>query len=118
MPGEPDFMGADYQGGYLAMECAMKIKVTEAALTKLIMDYLWSIGGFPQQTHHKYGHWDPPVKGMSDIICCLHGKFVAIEAKGPRGKERPAQKLYRQRVKDAGGIAIVAYSLEDVEDVI
>ena len=41
--------------------------------------------------------------------------FVAIEAKGPRGKLRPEQQQFLKVVQSHGAIACVAYSVEDAE---
>lgn len=57
------------------------------------------------------------VHGVPDIICCVRGLFVGIEVKAP-GKERtvtPNQRHHLDRIMDAGGIAIVATSVEQVE---
>lgn len=53
--------------------------------------------------------------GTSDILACIHGKFYAIECKVGRNKATDAQRLFLERVAEAGGRAIIAYELEDVE---
>lgn len=52
--------------------------------------------------------------GASDIICCINGKFVAIEVKTETGKVTELQRLFIKRVIDAGGKAFVARSVDDV----
>lgn len=56
------------------------------------------------------------LNGVSDILGILapEGVFVAIEVKAPRGVLSPAQAAFLARVKRAGGIAIEARSIEDV----
>lgn len=54
-------------------------------------------------------------KGCADILCCWHGRYIAIEVKNYRGKTTPAQDDFLNRVRAAGGIAIVARCAEDVE---
>jgi len=56
-------------------------------------------------------------RGISDVIICLapHGRFLAIEVKIKGNKPSPLQKHYIQEVLDCGGLAMVAYSLEDVK---
>jgi penicillin-binding protein-related factor A (putative recombinase) len=54
-------------------------------------------------------------KGTSDIIGCLHGRYFAIEAKIKPNKPTLDQKIFLDKVSEAGGIAIVAYSLDDVD---
>lgn len=54
--------------------------------------------------------------GTSDIVACLPGgKYAAIEVKTRRGKTTPAQDEFLQRVREAGGVGIVARSIEDVQ---
>lgn len=57
------------------------------------------------------------VHGVPDIICCCNGTFVGIEVKAP-GKEgnlTPGQRDHLARIRDNGGIALVASSVHDVE---
>lgn len=56
-------------------------------------------------------------KGVSDLLGIWRGRFIAIEVKTPKPKKTyPSkdQKSFLQDVADAGGIAIVARSVEDV----
>jgi hypothetical protein len=54
-------------------------------------------------------------KGISDIIACTPtGKFLAIEVKVPGGRVSPEQKQFLDNVNQRGGIAILAFSLDDV----
>jgi Holliday junction resolvase len=56
------------------------------------------------------------VHGVPDIIVCANGNFVGIEVKAP-GKEdnlTANQKLHQRRIKDNGGVAIVASSVDHV----
>lgn len=67
----------------------------------------------------KLGAWSVKVmqasrNGTPDILACLNGRFVAIEVKGPRGKPTVLQLEQIARIEDAGGIAMVARSWEDV----
>jgi hypothetical protein len=75
---------------------------------------------------HRFG-----VTGMSDIIgvipcqacknlapadrCHLRGQFLAVEVKTATGRLTEPQLRLLQTVKDAGGIALVARSVEDVK---
>jgi Holliday junction resolvase-like predicted endonuclease len=57
-------------------------------------------------------------RGTADIISCVNGYYVAIEVKSP-GKQLTDLQQYRQRcVQEAGGIYIVAHTLEDVQQTI
>lgn len=53
--------------------------------------------------------------GVPDILACHEGKFVGIEVKTPVGRVAPLQELNIQWIEEAGGIAFVARSVEDVK---
>ena len=52
--------------------------------------------------------------GVPDIIACLSGQFYGIEVKVGRNKPSPLQLANLRAIAKAGGVDIVAYSLEDV----
>lgn len=52
--------------------------------------------------------------GVSDIIGCYKGKMIAIELKAPNGKPTPDQERFIKNVNEAGGIAFIAKSLDEV----
>ena len=56
--------------------------------------------------------------GVPDILACWQGKFVAIEVKTPVGVLSELQKYNLIAIQKAGGISLVARSLEDVMEVI
>jgi hypothetical protein len=45
--------------------------------------------------------------GTPDILACLHGRFIAIEAKAGKNKPTDLQTLNLKRIDDAGGLALV-----------
>lgn len=56
--------------------------------------------------------------GVSDLLCCLRGVFVAVEAKHPDskyGKKGPTmkQQAFGDRVTKAYGIFAVCYSVDE-----
>lgn len=55
--------------------------------------------------------------GVPDIIACYKGHFIGIEVKNETGKTSPLQDINLQMIKDAGGISLVARSVEDVAKV-
>lgn len=99
-------------------------KVTEQQIQKAIIDYLKlkkfivfkhrNVGIYKQDT----GSYIPlpcGERGISDIIgCSSAGRFVAIEVKKPGGKASPDQKDFLARIEASGGIALLAYSLDEV----
>lgn len=50
--------------------------------------------------------------GVADVIGCVRGRAVAIEVKAGRDTLRPAQVNFRDQWVRAGGIWILARSLE------
>lgn len=52
--------------------------------------------------------------GVPDLIACIGGRFVGIEVKQPGGRVSPLQKLNIEEIQRSGGVAFVAYSVEDV----
>ena len=56
------------------------------------------------------------LKGEPDLICCVDGKFVAIEVKAPGKKPRLLQLRKLELWRQAGAIAFWADSKEDVEE--
>jgi len=56
--------------------------------------------------------------GISDLLICAEGKFVAIELKIGNNKPSDLQKLYLSNIKKAGGIVGVAYTWGDVKRIL
>jgi hypothetical protein len=54
--------------------------------------------------------------GTPDILACVppEGRFLAIELKVADGRLKPAQATESERIRNAGGCAIVAHTLQDV----
>jgi Holliday junction resolvase len=52
---------------------------------------------------HGYGR-----SGVPDIICCVNGKFVAIECKAGGGKLTALQVREIEHIRRSGGVAVVA----------
>ncbi len=50
--------------------------------------------------------------GVADVIGCIRGRAVAIEVKAGRDTLRPAQVNFRDQWIRAGGVHVVARSLE------
>jgi pantoate kinase len=56
--------------------------------------------------------------GVPDFLCCVNGKFLAIEAKAGKGIPTALQEKNLRDIKVAGGIALVINEdgLEDLEE--
>lgn len=48
-------------------------------------------------------------KGVPDLLCCVGGRFLAVEIKREGGRPTPLQLYTIDKIKNAGGVAIVLY---------
>jgi len=87
----------------------MRLQIKETDITRAIKDVLKHSGAFPIKiAGGPFQHY------IADLLVCLDGRFVAIEVKRPGGKVTDGQREFLRKVTAAGGIAFVAYSVEDV----
>ena len=57
--------------------------------------------------------------GIPDIICCASGRYLAIETKAGKGKTTALQEREMERIRDAGGLALVVNDTDETfEDLI
>lgn len=81
----------------------------EGILKKQVKEYLDERGAY---------YFMPVQMGIGaatvDFLCCVRGRFVAIETKIWPRKPTARQLLCLNRVREAGGIAVVAYELVHV----
>lgn len=95
-------------------------------LVRQIIDYLNYRGHFVQRTNSGAIRINTPTNnrfiklsmaGTADITgCSKDGKFLAIECKIGKNKPTDLQNAYLEEIRKRGGIAIVAYNLDDVMD--
>lgn len=87
----------------------------EAKVKAAIRKYLKEIGAsVATPIGSAYGR-----RGVSDMLVCHKGLFVAIEVKAP-GKlstVTPLQSLYLEGVRAAGGVALLVDDVESVKKV-
>ncbi|ROL55831.1 VRR-NUC domain-containing protein [Bacteroidetes/Chlorobi group bacterium Naka2016] len=83
----------------------------EQTLQSQIIRYLSSIGAYVVKVTMANR------SGVPDIICCVDGRFIAIEVK-TNSALTSLQKLNLVRIQRAGGIGVVAYRLGDVQDLV
>ena len=57
-------------------------------------------------------------RGVSDITCCVGGRFVAIELKDDKGTPSPQQLRYLEKVRESGGIGGACRTIGDVLDLL
>lgn len=85
----------------------------EQDIQTAIMNYISSIGGLPV----KFNNMGIYAKaGVSDILACIKGRFVAIEVKRPGKKPSDLQERFLDAVNTIGGFAFWADNLQDVKD--
>jgi hypothetical protein len=97
----------------------------ENRIKRDICDFLKASGALIF-THDSVGIFDPirrvyranrdPYrrKGVSDLLGIWKARFIAIEVKVPKQYPSKEQKQFLKDVADAGGIAVLARSVEDV----
>ena len=88
----------------------------EKKVENQIKDYLYSKGAYYFKVH---GSSMMP-KGIPDLIVCYKGLFIGIEVKAPDKLHNTSmyQEIHRDNILKAGGIHIVANSLDLVKEVI
>ena len=80
----------------------------EAKVKKAVRKLLDSIGCYyVMPVTGGYG-----AQGAPDFLVCCNGKFVGIETKAGRGKTTLLQDLNLQKIRDAGGVALVIYETD------
>ena len=82
----------------------------ESTIQRKILDYLKSINAYPIKIVAATKSGNP------DIICCLNGRFVAIEVKQPGKQPTELQSLKMEMIRASGGVAFVACSVSDVKE--
>lgn len=89
------------------------MQTPEGKLKDEVKSYLKSLGSrcsFFMPVPNGFGK-----KGLGDIIGCVDGRFFTIETKIHPRLPTPWQVKYMLEVKASGGIAFVAYDLEEVK---
>lgn len=56
--------------------------------------------------------------GIPDIIACINGRFYGFEVKTEDGRPTKLQESTIRKIKNAGGIALVVRSVDEVKAVI
>jgi hypothetical protein len=98
--------------------------MTEKQIESAIISYLKILPNCLPMKINTVGIFDPVrnryrrpskhvLRGTSDILVCYYGIFVAIEVKKKNGRLSVYQKDFLQLVENNGGVAGVAYGIED-----
>lgn len=86
------------------------VQTPESKLKQRIRDLLTARGAF--YSNVQGGSFAKP--GDPDIVVCYRGRYVAVEAKAPDGRQSSIQRIRQEQIEDAGGMYVLAYSVEDV----
>lgn len=76
-----------------------------------IKKFIKSVGGWWVKFHGNAFTRD----GVPDLLCCVNGKFLAIEVKGDDGEPSELQLHEIEEIKKADGVALVSYP-DDFEE--
>lgn len=84
----------------------------EKRVENKIKKYLDSLNAYYLKVH---GSAFQP-SGTPDILACVNGRFVGIEVKKPKGGKISALQRHKiKHIQNAGGVAFVARSVNDVK---
>ena len=86
---------------------------SEAHICAQIADYLRARFGRRAYWFRPHGHLGQRA-GVPDFVGWIDGRGFGIEVKGPKGKVSLKQQAELEAGAEAGGIAFVARSLDDV----
>lgn len=89
-------------------------KQEETKVQKAIQNYIRSIGGYCFKEHADMFSR----AGIPDIICCVKGRFIGIEAKDGDNTASDLQIANGILIKKAGGLFIIAKSVEEVQNLL
>lgn len=98
----------------------MRLKANEKETQKATLDYLGAIGAVAVKFNNvgimkSNGRFIPPRElGVSDILACYKGKFLAIEIKSEGKFPTDWQERFIERINQAGGIAFWADNINTV----
>ena len=87
----------------------------EADIVKAILKYLKTVPKcfFWKEHGGMYG-----TAGIPDIIACINGRFYGFEVKTEDGRPTKLQESTIRKIKNAGGIALIVRSADEVKAVI
>lgn len=96
--------------------------MTTNELTNKITDYINAKGGCAVRINSA-AVYDPRLKvyrkrresdkGVSDILVCWEGMYIAMEVKTGKDRQNDDQKRYEARVNKAGGLYIIIKTWAD-----
>ncbi len=84
----------------------------ESQIQTKIIKYLNGIGAYSIKTITTNRN------GCPDVICCLNGRFIALEVKADKGIVSQLQEHNIKLIRNSGGVAEVVRSVDDVKKVV
>ena len=92
----------------------------ENEVVRYAYDLFDSKGWMPVRQKQKWkGNTSYLRKGVADIICCVSGRYLAVECKTPDGKQSDDQKVFERGIKKKGnGIYVIVRSKAEVHQLI
>ena len=94
----------------------VKSQPTEQAIQRKIFAYLRKT--LKEGIWFKIPQGKYSMLGISDILGCFHGHFVALEVKRPGKKLTKLQSWFQKTVEENGGTAATVCSVEETKEVI
>lgn len=90
-------------------------RILERDLQPEIIEYLESKGAYVLKTHVSSFQ----KQGEPDVTCCYMGRYIAFEIKrDEKEKARKLQEYKMKLIRNAGGIAMRVYNINQVEEVL
>ena len=86
--------------------------MAESATQKKVIEWIRSEGQYVVNIH---GH-EMQERGIPDLLCCWDGLFIGIELKEPGEEPDAIQQYHLNNIASANGYAMIAHSLEDVQE--
>lgn len=89
--------------------------IRESIIQKRILEYLNGLPGCKAYNMHGNGYQGA---GRPDIIACCRGQFLALEVKTDNGQPTRLQLHELEKWREAGAVASVVHSVEEVKTLI
>lgn len=86
----------------------------EARIVRAIKAHLELHGAFMFKVHGS----PLMMAGLPDLVGCIKGRFIGVEVKTAEGSVSKVQRHVLAKIRRAGGVAIVARSVDDVRPIV
>lgn len=86
-------------------------KQAEGSLQERIQRFIEAKNGYVKK------NWGSMIsrKGVADLTACYKGLYITIEVKDDKNIPSAAQGVHCRKVKKAGGISVVVWTLDEVK---